>query len=272
MRRALPLVALALLLAGCAWSNRANRPVWNAFEAHVVPADEVPFYASLPLTVPAGLVAILVDTFVAHPIQVADDAWGDAGDLWAGLPWAGQYYSQLALLPFRLVATPLVFVGSFLGRSCFDIPPRGSGSEPGGTAGSNAEAGTGAGTPEEARREAELLAAFGRVAGGATRAAEVAFEPQAPSAWSVALQAGFERALAEGRPRGRLLLLLYVRHHRLAPVRVDAGLGLRDPEPVVRYELLATLDPGAPVPDGVRAALRDDPDELVAALARELWP
>ena len=272
MRRALALAVLALSLSACAWSNRANRPVWNAFEAHVVPTDEVPFYASLPLTVPAGLVVILVDTFIAHPIQVADDAWGDAADLWTDVPWAGEYYSQLALLPFRAVVTPLVLLGSFLGRSCFDIPPRGSAPVPSEEAGPDGQAARPGEPPDEARREAELLAAFGRVAAGATHASELAFDLPAPATWSEALQAGFERALATGRARGRLALLLYVRRHDLPPVRADAALGLRDPEAIVRYEVLCTLGPDAPVPAALRAALREDPDEVVAALARDLWP
>ena len=69
------LFALVALACGCAWTNRDNRPVWNAFEEHLVPEGDVAFYASLPLTVPAGFGAIVTDTLVVHPVQVMDDAW-----------------------------------------------------------------------------------------------------------------------------------------------------------------------------------------------------
>ncbi|MCK5944672.1 MAG: hypothetical protein KAI24_21975, partial [Planctomycetes bacterium] len=112
------------LLASCAWSNPANRPVWNAFEQHLVAEDDGWFYVSLPLTVPVGLGAIVVDTVVAHPIQVLDDAVRDAGELWdtASMNFAEAYYTEMAWLPFRAVLTPVAFVGSWAGRSVFDIP------------------------------------------------------------------------------------------------------------------------------------------------------
>ncbi|MGH7336899.1 MAG: hypothetical protein ACREI7_04920, partial [Myxococcota bacterium] len=125
LRRGAPF-ALALLACGCAWTNRANRPVWNSFEEHVVPEGDAAFYATLPLTIPTGFAAIATDTFVVHPVQVMDDAWGDAADLWDDLDWATEYYTELAILPFRAGATPVVLVGSFLGRSAFDIPPHDS--------------------------------------------------------------------------------------------------------------------------------------------------
>ena len=55
------LLGLALCLAsslpGCAWANRENRRVWNAFEEHVVPEDGAWFVVSLPISVPLGFVA-----------------------------------------------------------------------------------------------------------------------------------------------------------------------------------------------------------------------
>ena len=57
------LCAALTLLSSCAWTRRENRPVWNAFEANLVPDATVPFVAALPVTLPLGLGAILVDTF-----------------------------------------------------------------------------------------------------------------------------------------------------------------------------------------------------------------
>ena len=62
-----PTVVCALaLLTSCAWTNRANRPVWNVFESNLVPESSTAFVCTLPLTVPAGLLAIVGDTFVAE--------------------------------------------------------------------------------------------------------------------------------------------------------------------------------------------------------------
>src|SRR5262245_19530556 len=115
------MVLLCALLGGCAFTRRENRPVWNAFEQNLVPEDSGWFVAALPLTVPGGILAIVADTFVAHPIQVADDAWDDAARLWRkGRPdFDERYYSEMAFLPVRTAFTPVAFLGSFLGRSMF---------------------------------------------------------------------------------------------------------------------------------------------------------
>ena len=86
-------LALLLGLTSCAFANPANRPVWNAFEDNLVPESDGAFWATLPLTVPVGVVAILVDTFIAHPLQVVDDAWDDTVSLWTELPFDEEYYT-----------------------------------------------------------------------------------------------------------------------------------------------------------------------------------
>ena len=53
------MVLSCALLAGCAFTRRENRPVWNVFEQNLVPEDKGWFVAALPLTVPGGIVAIL---------------------------------------------------------------------------------------------------------------------------------------------------------------------------------------------------------------------
>lgn len=252
MRRVL-LLSL-LLLSGCAWSNRANRPVWNAFEAHLVPEGDGAFYATLPLTVPAGLVAILADTFIVHPAQVVDDAADDVVDLWDDVPWADEYYSQLGLLPFRAVATPLVFLGSFLWRSCIDIE------------GLLAPA-----ADDVEDRESRLLAALDEIAGGGALSDELVLIVTPPP-WSAGLQAAFDRALAGGRAPERLDLVRFARRHALPPVLADPALGLRDPDPVVRHAVLENLKQPRLVPADVIAQLRDDPSEMVRIRARALWP
>lgn len=119
---ALTLALLAVLLApGCAWTNRDNRPLWNAMEEHLVPEGDVAFVAALPLTVPGGVIAFLLDTFVVHPALVVDDAARDSAHLWDGMEWDEHYYTELAGLPLRAIATPIAFLSAFLGRSAFDV-------------------------------------------------------------------------------------------------------------------------------------------------------
>ena len=261
-RRAGALLALALLLlpvTGCAWANRDNRPVWNAFEAHMVPEDDTAFYATLPLTVPGGLVAILLDTFVVHPAQVVDDAAGDAGDLWddLGPKFEQHYYTHMAALPFRVVGTPVVFVFSFLGRSLFDIDPHGH----------DHGAETAEGQRRLEQRHARDLEVWLR--GLAERRNPWHGEPP-PATWSPELRALVAAALSGADTRGRLDLYQYAWTHAVPRDVLDPVAGLSDDDPVFRYLLLERWPEGSasvPIPAAVRAALRHDPSLAVRELA-----
>ena len=125
-RRVLPIASLLLLVfvaQGCAWANRDNRPVWNAFEENLVPDDEVLLWVTAPLTIPGGLVAIVLDVFLVHPAQVLDDAWGDTTELWDDIDWSEEYYSQTAYSLIRVPGSAIMLVGSFFARSMFDLEP-----------------------------------------------------------------------------------------------------------------------------------------------------
>ena len=264
MRTALALFAVALLVlpaTGCAWANRDNRPVWNAFEEHVVPEGDAAFYAALPLTVPGGLVAIVLDTFVVHPAQVVDDAAGDAAELWEqlGPKFEEHYYTQMAVLPFRAVLTPLAFVGSFLGRSLFDIDPHG-GHDPGTLEARRQD--------RERQRAQELLAMLQAVADG-----RGAWDPGAPpEQWSAELRDALAAALAAAGTEDRVTLLVYALDHRVPDDVIDPRDGLGDPDPVFRYLLLRDWPSGSRerIPADVRAALRQDPSPAVRDLAARL--
>jgi len=271
-------VAMCVALCGCAWSNRANRPVWNAFEANLVPDDDTAFYATLPLTVPAGLGAVLLDTFIVHPAQVADDAWGDAGELWDNMDWRGEYYTELATLPFRAVGTPLVFLVMFLARSAFDIPPRATDGEhvppvaansPGAAPHEAAEAADAATAEPRHTREQQLLERLQAMATGEPGPKAAWLEDLvAPTRWTPALDAACEAALAHGNAYARWQLYAFLRRGELPPWQRDPVAGLRDPDPVVRFNELNHLPDGVEVPPELRAQLRDDPVDSVRVLAR----
>lgn len=260
--RAAAALALAAVGGGCAWSNPDNRPVWNAFEEHLVPEDDVAFALTLPLTLPGGFGAILIDSLFVHPVQVVDDAARDARDLWEDMDWSAEYYTELAMLPLRGLGTPVVFVGSFFGRSVFDIDPH---EKPA--------------SPEQLARVTERLQAERRreverwleaLAAGRT---ETLHPPCADcSSWNDELQHAFETTRLSADAHGRLELYRRAEAERWPPWQADPAMGLRDPDPVVRYLVLRQWSAKAPVSDDLRDQLRSDPSEMVRLLARERFP
>lgn len=126
--RFLWICALALpLLSGCAVFNRDNTPTLNFVHDHLMPDTAPSKYLAMPLVLPAGLVAVVADMLIVHPITVADDAFYDTGvALWSSMDWKNRYATESAVVVPRAVLSPVVFVACFLGRSCFDIPPHGA--------------------------------------------------------------------------------------------------------------------------------------------------
>jgi hypothetical protein len=138
MRRCLPfflfkksslllVVLLAFSLSGCAFLNRDNTPALNFVENNLWPEKTGWKIAVSPVVVPLGLVAVVTDAVVIHPVSVIDDAAGDTGDvLWKNFKWDKKYITACTSIPWRGIATPPFFIGNFLGRSMFDIPSRAS--------------------------------------------------------------------------------------------------------------------------------------------------
>lgn len=240
------LLVLALL-SSCAWTRRENRPVWNSFESHLVPESQAGFVAALPLTVPLGLGAILVDTFVAHPLQVVDDAADDTADLWRGLDFEHHYYTQSGLAPLRAVATPVWFLVSFLGRSCFDI-----------RSGADRDQDRLAGEAQERERLQRWLLAL--AAGG-----DEAHYGEASGPLDAELRGMVAEAVARATPMGRLQLFEQAAHDRALGDCIDWLAALEDPSAVVRFRVLQVLPKNVMVPQDLLARLRNDPDEAVRA-------
>ena len=128
MRRAkatrMLLVLLGLsLLAGCAFMNRDNTPTLNLVEEHVIP-DETVWKVVL---FPVGFLAVVADAVVVHPIAMIPEAAGDTGEaLWENFEWEEKYVTECAVLPWRVIGTPFVFTGTWIGRALFDIERRGA--------------------------------------------------------------------------------------------------------------------------------------------------
>lgn len=113
--------AVALLGTGCAFSNPDKRPLFEAFDESVVPEDDAAFYATLPLTVPVGLAAVLLDAFVVWPVMTIDDAAYDAADNWDDIDWERDYVTEVTFAPVRAAYSGVEFGTKFLVRSIFDV-------------------------------------------------------------------------------------------------------------------------------------------------------
>lgn len=125
--RLLLVAFLIFLLSGCAFLNRDNTPALNFVEKNLWPEKTGWKIVSSPIVVPLGLVAVVTDAVVIHPISVIDDAAGDTSDvLWKKFHWDKKYVTACASIPWRGIATPPFFIGNFLSRSMFDVPSRAS--------------------------------------------------------------------------------------------------------------------------------------------------
>ena len=126
MCRTAVLMLLLLLCAGCAVFNKDNRRTLNALDEHVAPESTAARWALAPVGLPVGLVAGVLDMVIVHPATVFDDAWGDTKQLlWT--PRDESRFRRAIMLPLATIATPFVYLGDWLGRALFDIPPRGAG-------------------------------------------------------------------------------------------------------------------------------------------------
>ncbi|MEZ5964163.1 MAG: hypothetical protein R3F56_09985 [Planctomycetota bacterium] len=123
MRHPRLLLFSSCVLGACAMAEPANRYTLNAMDAHLAPSSNGARWAALPLTLPAGVVGLAADALVVHPIRVLDDAWGDTVEyLWR--PREESRFRRAVMAPVRGLATPLVFVGDWLTRAVFAVPPR----------------------------------------------------------------------------------------------------------------------------------------------------
>jgi hypothetical protein len=250
LTRSLTLLCAGLTAGGCAWTERANRPVWNAFEEHVVPTTSPAFELSLPLTAPGGLAAILIDIGIAHPIQVIDDAADDALDLWDAIDFEERYYTEAGFLPFRAALTPIWFAGSFVGRSLFDWTDDDAGQHP--------DIGAGAAYRQHLAESLALAANGGVAVDLAPLPDGQAGEDRLRELWRDA----FARTPAENRPNVVQLLA------ELGSVP-EWDRALADESAVVRHEALKVL-PQSFIPSIERMnALLADPDAVVRALAKQ---
>jgi len=121
------LLLLTALLAACAVSEKQNRRLLNVLDAHVAPESDGARWALAPVAFPVGVIAFVGDAVLVHPACVFDDAWRDTVDwLWTPDP-AESRFRRALITPLCALATPFVWVGDWLGRAIFAIPPHEAG-------------------------------------------------------------------------------------------------------------------------------------------------
>ena len=121
MRRTiLILFAVAVLLPGCAVFEEDNRLLTSALDDAVEPESTGAKVALSPVFIPVGVVSLVVDAVVVHPISEIPNAYDDTVEaVWEDPE--GSYVTQAFLFVPKVAITPVVFVFDWLGRSIFDI-------------------------------------------------------------------------------------------------------------------------------------------------------
>ena len=114
---------LLAFTASCAIEAHDNRRTLNALDLHDTPNSATARWIVAPVALPVAAIGLAADAVVVHPCCVFDDAWGDTVE-WLWESNGESRFRRAVITPLRVVATPIVFLGDWLGRATFDIPPR----------------------------------------------------------------------------------------------------------------------------------------------------
>ena len=113
---------LCVQLSGCACTDRDHMATTNWVDRKIVPSNRAAQWAMTPLLVPLGVGTLALDNVLMTPVVHLPSAWYDADRFFRAE--AGGYYTEMGVLPVRTALTPVVCVGSWLGRSFFAVKPQ----------------------------------------------------------------------------------------------------------------------------------------------------
>jgi hypothetical protein len=103
--------------------HRDSRRTLHLLDENLTPASPTARQLALPLAIPVGFAALVVDSVLVNPVCAIDDAWGDTVELlWT--PRGESALRRTVFTPLAATATPLVFAGDWLLRSLLPLPPR----------------------------------------------------------------------------------------------------------------------------------------------------
>ncbi len=114
------IIFLTCLQMNCAIFQKKNLLLVNAVEENLIPEDKNKKILALPLIVPVGMMAGLLDVFIVHPISVLPRVGRDTiSSLWTPKEKLG-YVTRMGTIPFSTIATPPVFSFFWLHYWLFD--------------------------------------------------------------------------------------------------------------------------------------------------------
>ncbi|MEQ9367258.1 MAG: hypothetical protein RIF32_23705 [Leptospirales bacterium] len=110
---------LSIVVGGvnCASTAMDHMAVTNLADRTLVPDNRAAGWALTPVLVPLTVATLAIDNFIVAPVVQLPSAGSDARAFF-DLQVEG-YYSHAALTPFQIVLTPVIFAGSWLGRTFY---------------------------------------------------------------------------------------------------------------------------------------------------------
>ena len=113
-------VTLAAALSGCACFDSHKRPMTSYLDGKVNPETTTAKVLLSPVAVPVGFCSLLLDCAVVYPVSRIPEAYDDTMDALWRQP-SGGYLRQTFLFVPKVVLTPVVFGGAFVGEGYFDL-------------------------------------------------------------------------------------------------------------------------------------------------------
>lgn len=114
------LLLMVLLSSGCAAFRENNRPLTNYLDSKINPETTTGKVALAPVAVPLGFCSLTLDAAVAYPVAKLPGAVNDTTDIVWRNP-SGGYMREVFLFAPKVVITPVVFTGVFIGKGYFDL-------------------------------------------------------------------------------------------------------------------------------------------------------
>lgn len=112
-------IGIAISSVGCASTSMDHMAVTNYADRTLVPDNQAAQWALTPLLIPLTVVTLAIDNFIVAPVVHVPSAGTDASAFFDQR--VEGYYSRMAITPFQVLLTPVVFVSSWIGRSFFAV-------------------------------------------------------------------------------------------------------------------------------------------------------
>ncbi len=123
------LLLTCILSTGCAMNNRNHLSTTNWVDRTIVPENKVAQWVMTPVWIPICFVTFTIDNVIICPIVSLPSAYEDtesflnAYDEVSNLS-EGDLYAEWGFYPAKVVFSPLVFIGDWIGRGLFAVDPR----------------------------------------------------------------------------------------------------------------------------------------------------